>query len=65
MNIYKLLQALPTNGFTTAIGALGLILFGIGGLVTGKLDSETAIAAILAGWTALGLGNKLDKAKPQ
>lgn len=59
--VYKLLQSMPTNGYTTAIGAAGLILFGIGGLITGKLGPEEGMGYILAGFTALGLGNKLEK----
>ena len=60
--IYTLLQSLPTNGWTTAIGGIGSLLFGIGGLLTGKLDAEIAIGFIIAGWTTLGIGSKLDKA---
>lgn len=61
--VYKIISSLPTNGWTTAIGAVGLIAFGVGGLVTNKIDSQTSIEAILAGLTALGLGNKLEKMK--
>lgn len=59
--VYKLLQSLPTNGYTTAIGAIGLIMFGIGGLITGKVPPEEATGYVLAGVTALGLGNKFEK----
>lgn len=59
--IYKILQVLPTNGWTTAIGAIGLLAYGIGGLITNNLEPEIAYAAILTGWTALGLGSKLEK----
>ncbi len=62
MFIYSLLQKLPTNGYTTAIGGIGLLMWGIGGIITGKVDQEVAIPAILAGIAALGLGNKADKA---
>ena len=61
--IYKFLQSLPTNGWTTAIGGVGGILYGIGGIITGQLDLELAIPIILAGWTALGLGSKIDKSQ--
>ena len=61
MSVYALLQALPTNGYTTAIGALGLILYAIGGLVTGHVDQASAVQDILLGLTGLGLGNKLEK----
>ncbi len=61
MNIYSLLQKLPTNGYMTAIGGIGGILYGIGGIITGQMDQQLAFAAILAGWTALGIGNKFDK----
>lgn len=61
--IYKLLQSLPSNGWTTAIGAVGLLAFGVGGLITGKIDAQTGVACITGGLTALGLGSKLEKLK--
>lgn len=59
--IYKLLQALPTNGWTTVIGAVGAIMYGVGGLITGNLDVQIAVPLILGGLTALGLGSKIEK----
>jgi len=61
--IYKLLQSLPTNGWVTAIGAIGLIMYGVGGIITGNLDVDTATPFILGGLATLGLGNKLEKLK--
>jgi hypothetical protein len=61
MSVYALLQALPTNGYTTAIGAIGLVLYAIGGLVTGHVDQASAVQDILLGLAALGIGNKLEK----
>lgn len=65
--IYALLQSLPTNGWTTAIGGVASILYGVGGLVMNFLNPETgmdagtAIGFIIAGWTALGIGSRQDK----
>lgn len=65
--IYKLIQSLPINGYTTAIGGIASLLYGVGGLVMGLLnpetgmDVQTAIGFIIAGWTALGIGSKQDK----
>lgn len=61
--IYKFLSSLPTNGYVTAIGAIGLIIYGIGGLLTNNLDWQAGSTAILGGISALGLGNKLEKLK--
>ena len=59
--IFQLLQSLPTNGWTTAIGGLGLLFFGIGGLLTGKIEADIAFTNIMLGLSALGLGSKIDK----
>ncbi len=59
--IYKFLQSLPTNGYTTAIGAVASIGYGIFGLASGQVDLDIAIGFIIAGWTALGIGSKQDK----
>ncbi len=65
--IYRLVQSLPTNGYTTAIGAVASLLYGIGGLVMGLLnpgsgiEMQAALGFIIAGITALGIGSKQDK----
>ena len=61
--IYKFLQSLPTNGWTTAIGGICAILYGLGGIGSGQLELEVGIGFIIGGWTALGLGSKLEKMK--
>jgi hypothetical protein len=58
MNVKQLLDLLPFDGLKSTIGAVALILFGIGALITGKAEQGTAIECILAGWTALGLAHK-------
>ena len=57
MDIKKLLDLLPFDGAKSLIGAVALMLFGIGGLITGKVEQGTAIECILAGFTALGLSH--------
>lgn len=73
--IFKLLQSLPTNGWTTAIGGVGLVLLGGGSLATavfspegaaevcanGTIDPTLALGLITGGLATLGLGNKLEK----
>lgn len=74
--IYKLLQSLPTNGWTTAIGGIGLVLFGGGGFIaslfqpeatasacTGGFNPEMSLSLIAAGVAALGIGSKMEKGK--
>tara|TARA_R110000868_G_scaffold13556_1_gene63065 strand:+ start:1172 stop:1369 length:198 start_codon:yes stop_codon:yes gene_type:complete len=60
--IYTFIQSLPTNGYTTAIGGIASLLYGISGLVTGNMDVQTSFGFIIGGWTALGLGSKIAKA---
>ncbi len=74
--IFKLIQSLPINGWTTALGGLGLLLVGAGSFavsmfapdalanacVNGSIDPQMSIGIMAAGLTALGIGNKLDKA---
>ena len=62
--VYKFLQSLPTNGYTTAIGGIASLGYGIFGLISGQLDLEVALGFIIGGWTALGVGSKFDKATP-
>lgn len=50
------------NGYKTLIGAVGLLLFGIGGTITGMLDGAIAIQVILEGLIGLGLSHKVLKA---
>ncbi len=59
--IYSFLQSLPTNGWTTAIGGVSLIVFGISGMITGHLTIMDGGTSISAGIAALGLGNKFAK----
>jgi len=61
--IYKILQSMPTNGWTTVIAGVGSIMYGIGGLITGNLQVDIALPLILGGLGALGLGSKLEKSK--
>ena len=61
--IFKLLQSLPTNGWTTAIAGIGAILYGVGGLIIGQIEVEMATGFILGGLATLGIGNKLEKSK--
>jgi hypothetical protein len=65
MDVQTFLNMLPGNGWKTVIGAVGLILFGLGGLVTGKLDTGTAVGFILGGWTALGIRHGIIKSSQQ
>ncbi len=58
MTIKQLLDMLPFDGAKGVIGAVALILYGIGGLITGKVDQQTSVQCILAGWTALGVLHK-------
>ena len=62
--IFALIQSLPINGWTTALAGVGSLAFGIGGILNGQLETETAMSFILVGLAALGIGNKLDKAAP-
>ncbi len=58
-----LLDRIPLlNGYKTLIGAIGLILFGIGGTITGMLDGAIAIQVILEGLVGLGISHKVLKA---
>lgn len=57
------------DGYKTIIGAVGLILIGITGLIghyfpdsqIPAMDPDTALGYIAGGFTALGVGHKLDK----
>lgn len=73
--IYKLIQMLPINGWTTAIGGSGMLLLGVGGYVVSLfrpedaamfcangLSPEMSLTVASAGLGLLGVGNKLDKA---
>jgi hypothetical protein len=60
------------DGYKTTIGGIGLILTGLLGLLgyafpdqpdLPKMDIETALTNIALGFTALGLGGKLEKTK--
>ncbi len=63
--LYILIQKLPTNGWTTALGALLAISYGISGMAIGHLDTSTGITSIAIGIIALGLGSKLEKVKSE
>lgn len=43
------------NGYKTYLGGFGLILLGIGGLVTGKVSPMESIGYLCTGLTAVGL----------
>ncbi len=58
MNIRQILDMIPGDGYKSIIGSVALMLFGIGGLISGKVEQGTAIEAILAGFTALGISHK-------
>ena len=59
------------DGYKTTIGGVGLILVGVTGLIghywpdTGlpDMDIETSLGYVAGGFTALGLGGKLEKAR--
>lgn len=59
--VYRILQKSIFNGWTTVIGAVMAILYGISGYLTGHVDSSTAFVSISGGITALGLGSKGEK----
>lgn len=61
--IFKLLQALPTNGWTTAISGIASVLFGVSGLVLGQLEMEQGVTFIVGGLGILGIGSKIEKMK--
>lgn len=61
--IFALMRKLPTNGWVTAFGGLLSVMFGVSGLLTQKLDPQTAFGFMIGGLTALGLGNKLEGVK--
>ena len=58
------------DGYKTTIGGAGLILVGVTGLIghfwpdigLPDMDTETSFGYIAGGFTALGLGGKLEKA---
>lgn len=49
------------DGYKTYIGAIGLILLGIGGVMAGKVDLPTGGAEIAAGLVGVGLRSFGDK----
>ncbi len=57
------------NGYKTTIGAVGLILIGVTGLIgtyfpdthIPAMDTDTALGYIAGGFTALGVGHKIEK----
>ena len=49
------------KGWITWVGALGLLLLGIVDIAQG--DLEAGIAKIVAAWTAVGIGRKIEKTK--
>lgn len=59
------------DGYKTTIGGIGLILSGLAGLLgyafpdvesLPKSDIETVLTTVAAGFAALGLGGKIEKA---
>lgn len=66
-------MARSLDGYKTTIGGIGLILVGVTGLIghyypdagLPDADMETSLGYIAAGFTALGIGGKLEKAKPK
>lgn len=60
------------DGYKTIIGGVGSILYGIAMIIgfywpdsglPAPDNLDAAIAFIIGGWTALGIGHKMDKAK--
>ena len=59
------------DGHKTTIGGVGAILIGVTGLIghywpdvgLPDMDPETSLGYIAGGFTALGIGGKLEKAK--
>lgn len=57
------------DGYKTTIGAVGLILIGVTGLIgtyfpdthIPAMDTDTALGYIAGGFTALGVGHKIEK----
>ena len=65
----KLLQALPTNGWTTYASGIAMILIGVAGMVLHFVDPENqnamdpsaAVTLVVGGLGLLGLGSKGEK----
>ena len=57
------------DGYKTTIGGMGMILLGVTGLIghywpdsqCPNMDTEKSLGLIAGGFTALGLGGKLEK----
>lgn len=49
------------TGWKTLSAGIGAIAYGIGGVVAGLHDANTAVSYVLSGLVALGIGHKLDK----
>ena len=49
------------NGYKTKIMIVAAIAYAIGGLITGNLDANTAMAIIMAALGGYGLYDKIDR----
>lgn len=49
------------NGYKTKIMIVASVAYAIGGLITGNLDANTALAIVVASLTGYGLYDKIDR----